>query len=280
MSSILAVWAILLSCTDTSVRSGPDGSGPSGDAGTALPDDGGGAGDAGGETGSDDDGGADSGGIGPGTRPGGPEAFPFAFCQDKGEGLKHLTMASFHGRAWFWKPPPRLQDEDPGFMLAIQAASEPGDVCPEPHSWGWYDDPAEHAVYLVMTWVMPSADPASYVGVHEWSPDIQYSIGRAPEGFAMYLGTREFRFGHTGILMNWWAPMATSSDDDRAWLCVTEFTREHIRARLAVQPVNTSEDWLDPGFLIDLDLRVDAEPDDDPCFEMKSTISDAELWGE
>jgi len=215
---------------------------------------------------------------------------PHQFCEQLGEGLVHLRMPSVHGRAYFWDVQPAGVDNsvDPGFLLAMQASTVGASVCDDPISWDWVEQPEVGATYLVLDWAKKPGDPNDYPGIYHWDDTIQYDYspimkGSGPEGIRLFLLQGVLEDGMATA--ECWYPVDYRHFTDEVWMCVTDVTPRHISYRLVVfieaggsRYTNIRYDLWPAGYLIDVDAEV-GPTDDDPCFDIKTTMDPRELWG-
>ncbi|RME24874.1 MAG: hypothetical protein D6798_10195, partial [Deltaproteobacteria bacterium] len=207
---------------------------------------------------------------------------PYQFCEELGAGLVHLRMPSVHGRAYFWDVQPASVDNsvDPGFLLAMQASTVGASVCDDPISWDWVEQPEIGATYLVLDWAKKPGDPNDYPGIYHWDGTGQESLGGA-ELIRLFLLQGVLDDGVATPV--WWYPVDYGDFTDQVWMCVTDVTPQHISYRLVVfidaeasRYTTIQYNRWPAGYLIDVDAEVgptddDPVPDDDPCFDIKTT---------
>lgn len=202
-------------------------------------------------------------------------------CAELGKDLPHLELPSVHGRAYFWQPRAAYTDTQPGFMLAIQAASGDATVCPDPHDWSWNWDPVDGELYSVLTWSMPPSDPNQWVGAYDWFYDAQYlnRVVEYLEAFAVYIAWHEDWYErHYGEELLWVAP--ADYWEDEVLMCVTELTPTTFKAQVVWFFGEDRNYPDDPGYLLSYEATFDeiTEEDPDPCVAMKSAVDEGLVW--
>lgn len=211
-----------------------------------------------------------------------PERDPTTVCEDMAAGFERVRLTSYHGRAWFWEPvPAHIDPDESGFMMGVQASTGPTDVCPDPMSWDWHDNPETPGeIFIKLVWKMPRSHPWLWERDFDWNwwkNGSLETVMAVQEGYSFDLGGYDAWYDrHTDLSMEWEGGFWDSH------LCVTQFSPDRVKLQLFIEFDGTTADTYGPGALFLLDMHTDdgaTRSDGEPCFEMRSAIPEDELWG-